>query len=69
MPDKTKRQAASRTGEMPAVDVENTVRREPPRPQTLPEIPKNPGATTGNMRPVKVEADDSAVRDDDHPEN
>lgn len=63
MPDRAS--TTSKTGEMPAFEPQ--LRRDSPRPHTLPEMPDDMGSTTGNMPPIRELADDSAQGDDDRP--
>lgn len=74
MPDKTRQRNTTQTGEMRAVPLEGDLRREPPRPDSLPEMGnaemnnKNDlGATTGSIPIVRSTEgpDDDAIRDSD----
>lgn len=52
-----------KSGVMPRVEPRQ--RREPPRPNTLPEAAHEEGATTGVMSVVTEDEDINATRDDD----
>lgn len=51
------------------VDGEPRIRREPPRPRSLPELSDEHGSTTGVMPILRDPDDDSAKRDEDMPED
>jgi hypothetical protein len=59
---------SSKTGVIPRLDLNNIRRREPPRPDTLPEFEDDSGSVTGiiNLR-AQAEGEDSAKDDDDTP--
>lgn len=67
MPDKQQEGLGDvhKSGVLPRVEIERRLlRRDPPAPTTLPEVPDHDGST-GVMRVISEGEDPSAERDDD----
>lgn len=69
MPNPTKNDKPTRTGEYEKVDKEVRLAREPERPKFVPEldVPHNIGSTTGIMRIRREANDETSQGDEDSP--